>query len=168
MWLRHCEVLYWIAYGLSLPTPQPGHMRAGVGGGSCRSTIYTGWWECVRMCVCVGTAAEPVGTTACCSVGRASCCCAKLLLLLLLLLLAACGARCIVSQGTTRQLPTSPFLRFRGRALPIGNTGGGCDEQARARAAVLLLRAVLLLCCCAVDSEADFQAAGLLWAFFCR
>ena len=25
--------LYWIAYGLSLPTPQPGHMRVGVGGG---------------------------------------------------------------------------------------------------------------------------------------
>ena len=121
-------------------------------------------WRCV--CVGGGTVAEPVGTAACCSVGRASRCCAILLLLLLLLLLAACGARCIVSQGTTRQLPTSPFLRFRGRALPIGNTGGGCDEQARARAAVLLLRALLLLCCCAVDSEADFQAAGL-WAFFC-
>ena len=27
------RALYWIAYGLSLPTPQPGHMRAGVGGG---------------------------------------------------------------------------------------------------------------------------------------
>ena len=77
--------------------------------------------------------AEPVGTAACCSVGRASRCCARLLLLLLLLLLlAACGARCIVSQGTsTRQLPTaSPFLRFRGRALPIGKTVRGMRRAA--------------------------------------
>ena len=36
---KACQAQRWkaeghfIAYGLSLPTPQPGHMRAGVGGG---------------------------------------------------------------------------------------------------------------------------------------
>ena len=45
--------LYWIAYGLSLPTPQPGHMRAGRGGGWSGSSVCTGWSECVRVCVCV-------------------------------------------------------------------------------------------------------------------
>ena len=113
------------------------------------------------MCVCVGVGwgrvrrAELVAVAASRWVDRAGRCCSKLLLLrlLLLLLLAACGACCIVSQGATRQLPTSPFPRFRGCALPIGKTGGGCDEQARAR--------------CCVGAAVGFAAARrtLRWIF---
>ena len=100
--------------------------------------------------------AELVAVAASRWVDRAGRCCSKLLLLLLLLLsllLAACGACCIVSQGATRQLPTSPFPRFRGCALPIGKTGGGCDEQARAR--------------CCVGAAVGFAAARrtLRWIF---
>ena len=122
---------------------------------------------CAELGVCVRTVAEPVGTAACCSVGKASCCCAKLLLLLLLLLLAACGARCIVPQGTLlvscRQVPSSDFVGVHSlSAIPEG------DATSR-RGRVLRCCCCGLCCCCVAALWTLRRICKLqgLWAFSC-
>ena len=46
------------------------------------------------------------------------------------------AARCILSQETTRQLPTSPVLRFRGLCTPYWQYRRGMRRAARARCCV--------------------------------